>query len=244
MTVSFDQVRRQSFRALDAAGAAAGIDEDSALAVAWLEAAGFAGLRMLADALDATARDERAAPLAQAGARADAFDGEGRSAVFYAPTLCDHVNACASAGTVTQVIAHNMRDPLFVFAAAARFAEAPHEVALIWAGDDGRKVRASVSAKRASIAGEDDADMTTCTPSSAVDLTIAVRGDDGGGNTFPLEIVSADTLRDAVRCALERGLDVDQAAYDRVSVYASGILVPETEDSRLSGAGAGLTDND
>ncbi|MEM7428694.1 MAG: DUF3726 domain-containing protein [Pseudomonadota bacterium] len=40
------------------------------------------------------------------------------------------------------------------------------------------------------------------------------------------------------------GIEADEAAFARVYAYSRKILVPETEESRLSGAGAGLTDND
>lgn len=39
-------------------------------------------------------------------------------------------------------------------------------------------------------------------------------------------------------------IDLSQQAYDRWSALAERLLVPESDASRLSGAGAGLTDND
>ncbi|MEP5151561.1 DUF3726 domain-containing protein [Planktotalea sp.] len=38
--------------------------------------------------------------------------------------------------------------------------------------------------------------------------------------------------------------EVDTAVWDRLNAFAAKMLVPETEASRLAGAGAGLTDND
>ncbi|WP_037969726.1 hypothetical protein [Sulfitobacter noctilucicola] len=39
-------------------------------------------------------------------------------------------------------------------------------------------------------------------------------------------------------------VEIGQSLYDEMQRYAARILVPETAASRLSGAGAGLTDND
>ncbi len=56
MKTSFDEIKRMSFRALDAGRAPAGVDEDSAINTAWLEASGLPGLKLLGDALDLIGR--------------------------------------------------------------------------------------------------------------------------------------------------------------------------------------------
>ncbi|MGI9462334.1 MAG: DUF3726 domain-containing protein [Aestuariivirgaceae bacterium] len=50
--------------------------------------------------------------------------------------------------------------------------------------------------------------------------------------------------RSFVTSAIQDGLDANKAAFDRVYDYSRNILVPQTEASLLTGAGAGLTDND
>ncbi len=47
-----------------------------------------------------------------------------------------------------------------------------------------------------------------------------------------------------VEGAATGGLDVDETAYQALSVLAAQTMVPESRESLLSGAGAGLTDND
>ncbi|MFL5259251.1 MAG: DUF3726 domain-containing protein, partial [Hyphomicrobiales bacterium] len=59
MMVSFDEMRRAAFRALDAGGTPPGVDDESGWACAWLEACGYPGLKMLGEALDDTKRDDR-----------------------------------------------------------------------------------------------------------------------------------------------------------------------------------------
>ena len=59
MIVSFDEVRRVAFRALDGGGAAPGIDDDCGWGCAWLEACGYPGLAMLVEAMEETPRERR-----------------------------------------------------------------------------------------------------------------------------------------------------------------------------------------
>jgi Protein of unknown function (DUF3726) len=86
MIVSFDEVRRVAFRALDAGGAAPGIDDECGWACAWLEAYGYPGLKMLVEALDETPREERR-PAYEPDALG--IDLCNISSVFSAPTLAD-----------------------------------------------------------------------------------------------------------------------------------------------------------
>jgi hypothetical protein len=47
-----------------------------------------------------------------------------------------------------------------------------------------------------------------------------------------------------IAAAIEAGIEVDDEVWRRANAYSRAILVPESEASRLKGAGAGLTDND
>ena len=89
MKTSYDEVRRMAFRALDGARCAAGIDEDSAHGVAWLEAAGLPGLALLADAIDTSEPDARALGLAfeQTGASTLRIEADAVPAPFAPPPL-------------------------------------------------------------------------------------------------------------------------------------------------------------
>jgi phosphatidylserine/phosphatidylglycerophosphate/cardiolipin synthase-like enzyme len=86
MIVSFDEVRRVAFRALDSGGAAPGIDDECGWACAWLEVCGYPGLKMLIEALDETPREER-----RPSYEPDALgiDLHNISCIFSAPTLAD-----------------------------------------------------------------------------------------------------------------------------------------------------------
>ena len=96
MKTSFDEIRRMAFRALDAGRAPQGVDEDSAVITAWLEASGLPGLKLLGDALDTTSPKERHVTLDPQleGAQAR-VDAAGASAVFLGPGLIDLMRCLA-----------------------------------------------------------------------------------------------------------------------------------------------------
>ncbi len=251
MTVSFDQVRRQSVRALDAGGAAPGIDEDSALAIAWLEAARWPGLRILADALDASEREQRGAGLELGVGDPSALDAGGRSAVFFAASAIDHLLGLAARdnGQKASLRVIGLQHPLVLLAAASRFAPAGQAISIEWPDAHGRTFCAVAMAGRAGVFAGQNCAAEDCDTPGVVSAVLGCRPAGGepappGGNENQTTIVDPATLAARIVDAYQNGLNVDPRSYERVSVYASKILVPETEESLLHGAGAGLTDND
>ena len=111
MKIAFDEARRAAFRALDAGGAAPGCDEDCGWACAWLEAAGYPGLKMLVEALDETPRDKRRPSLQ---AVYGIVDLDNVSCVFSAPGLVDMARAEG------RVVLNRVRHGLYVLPFAVR----------------------------------------------------------------------------------------------------------------------------
>ena len=195
MKTSFDEIRKIAFRALDAAGAPPGIDDDAGWACAWLEAAGYPGLRMLADLLDDATRDDLCAGL---DCSTDSvLDAAGRSGVCFGSLLVEFA-ASQDSGIIVRALRHSA----YLVPHAARLAEL---------------------------------DINICVdPAAAAESGVTVRSGD----------CDYKDERARVAGAMQNGLDVDKQAFDRVYAYSRAILVPQTEQSLLSGAGAGLTDND
>src|SRR4051812_25806716 len=185
MIVSFDELRRAAFRALDAAGAAPGVDDESGWACAWLEACGYPGLAMLAEALDETPAEERRPSLAP---DAIGIDLRGVSCVFSAPILVDYARAKG------RVFLRNVRHGLYVLPFTVR------------------------------------ANLGIGCP---VDPAFAIGG-----------IREKNPYAEKLGLAALSGITVEGAAWAKVYALSRGILVPESEESRLKGAGAGLHDND
>ena len=185
MMVSFDEVRRVAFRALDGGGGAPGIDDECGWACAWLEACGYPGLRMLVEAIEETPREGRRPSLE---VDAMGIDLKNVSAIFSAPNIVD---LGAAQG---RVFLRNVRHGLYLL---------PFTV-------------------RANIA-------IGC----PVDPAFAV----GGERT-------KNPYAEKLAAAMAGGLNVDDAIWAKAYALSRAILVPESEASRLKGAGAGLTDND
>ena len=252
MKTSYDEVRRMCYRALDAAGAAAGIDEDSAHAVAWLEAVGMPGLKTLADALDDSDPDSRPAGLALDPAGADRLTvpADGRSCVFFAPSVVDLlIGLCSKTGAgPVSLTLENAAHPLYLIPAATRFCPAGARIRLAWDGDKGSAEAEATRNIVTRLSSETDAPhwqsartIGEITMSYQPAETDDHAGRSDNGSTF---VLHKSAVGDKLATALRDGLSVDDAAYARVAEYAARILVPETEASRESGAGAGLTDND
>ena len=55
---------------------------------------------------------------------------------------------------------------------------------------------------------------------------------------------TGDLYNEKIAAAIEDGIEVDDDVWKEAYARSRQILVPESETSRLTGAGAGLTDND
>jgi len=185
MNVSFDEVRRVAFRALDGGGAAPGIDDDCGWACAWLEACGYPGLQMLVEALEETPREARRPSLET---DAIGLDMKNVSAIFSAPNIVDMAVATG------RVFVRNVRHGLYFLPFTVR------------------------------------ADIGIGCP---VDPSFAIGGER-----------SKNPYSEKLAAAYAQGLKVDDAVWTKAYAFSRAILVPENETSRLTGAGAGLTDND
>ncbi|MGA0281445.1 MAG: hypothetical protein ACO3K9_07130, partial [Paracoccaceae bacterium] len=68
---------------------------------------------------------------------------------------------------------------------------------------------------------------------------------DGLSETGPVDLkVSTISAAQATEPRLQSRIDVPQDIFDRLSALAHKTYAPATEESRLAGAGAGLSDND
>jgi hypothetical protein len=190
MLVAFDEVRKIAFRALDGAGAAPGTDEDGGWACAWLEAAGYPALEMLADLLD---EGDLRSGLDISGGEIDAG---GRSAIIHGALIAEY--AAAIDGRVT---VRNVRHAPFIAAHLSRLS-------------------------RQGVHLRTDSEVV-----GTGDVVI------GPGDGYAQQ-------QSKVAAAIQTGIEVDRSSFDRVYAYSRAILVPQTEASLLTGAGAGLTDND
>ena len=195
MKTSFDDIRKIAFRALDAAGAPPGTDDDGGWACAWLEAAGLPGLEQLADLIEEP--DDCLGTAGLVASDDGVVDAAGQSAITLGGILAE---LAVSRGGGLQV--KNLRHSTYMAAYTHRLSSP---------------------------------DMVLkCAPLQSEPCDVSI----SAGNSSDSE------QADKVAEAFARGLDCADEPYDKVYRFSRRILVPQTEQSLLSGAGAGLTDND
>lgn len=226
MHMSLNETGSLALKAALGAGATHGASEDAAVSVCWLAARGFDGTGLLAAALgrvdagedsygEATCRDGDWAWQADKGARAISAALVGAGATdLVTGKATVHMEACACPGLL---LAH----------AANRAAQTGGGL-LLTAGDDAAGPLRLIACPDGRIDGD-------------VAALVAVR--------VPVA-VSIRSWRDEPAAALHlsadmaSGLELETSIVERLAAFAKRTYVPATEDSRLRGAGAGLTDND
>ena len=239
MIVTLNEVQRTCQKAMSGAGAPAGVDDDAAMAAAWLEGRGLPALSAVAAALDRWAGDASAMALAelppQDGARR--FDAGGRSALFVGGGLLDLAVALAAESTAgSSVEVAGVTDPEFFVPPAVVCARRDRTLRLSWRGPDG-------APRAGALVGPDSGavllgDWRNAAPGGPVQVSIQCAQAGGGQapGALPATLGQAD-LDARLSEALAAGLSVDDRVWARLSAYAARRLVPSSSESRARGAG-------
>ncbi len=239
MIVTLNEVQRTCQKAMSSAGAPAGVDDDAAMAAAWLEGRGLPALSAVAAALDRWAGDASAMALAElppaAGTRR--FDAGGRSALFVGGGLLDLAVALAAETTAgSSVEVAGVTDPEFFVPPAVVCARRDRTLRLSWRGPDG-------APRAGALVGPDSGavllgDWRNAAPGGPVQVSIQCAQAGGGQapGALPATLGQAD-LDARLSEALAAGLSVDDRVWARLSAYAARRLVPSSSESRARGAG-------
>jgi hypothetical protein len=211
MRVSQFEIHRLVQRALEGSGAPYGVDRDGARAVAWLEARGLPGLRLLL--ADLPGLDGRFQGLRLDGREVDAA---GVSAIAYGSAVID------LARTRPSLILRRCRSPLFVLPAAM---DVPG-MTLKW-----RQAAGEVFCRDARIHGSEAA-LLDATPTDVEIRTGAAAPAD------PAFLDPAGLARRYER-ALAQGVEVEAEIWRRIDAVAARVQVPASAESRRKGAGGG-----
>lgn len=244
MIVTLNEVQRTCQKAMSSAGAPAGVDDDAAMAAAWLEGRGLPALGAVAAALDRWAGDASAMELAELppedGARR--FDAGGRSALFVGGGLIDLAVAMAAETTaVSGVEVAGVTDPRFFLPPAVVCARRDRTLRLSWKRPDGApRAGALVGPDRAAVLL---GDWWNAAPGGSFQVSIqcgqAGGGQAGGGQApgAPPATLGPADLDARLAEVLAAGLNVDDGVWTRLSAYAARTLVPSSPESRARGAG-------
>ncbi len=243
MIVTLNEVQRTCQKAMSGAGAPAGVDDDAAMAAAWLEGRALPALGAVAAALDRWAGAASAMALAelppQDGARR--FDAGGRSALFVGAGLIDLAVAMAAETTaettaVSSVEVAGVTDPRLFVPPAIVCARRDRTLRLSWRGPDGTPCAGA-------LVGPDSGavllgDWGNAAPGGRFQVSIQCAQAGGGQAPGGLPATLGQAELDArLSAALAAGLGVDEGVWTRLSAYAARVLVPSSPESRARGAG-------
>ncbi|MCH9000447.1 MAG: DUF3726 domain-containing protein [Proteobacteria bacterium] len=248
MIVTLNEVQRTCQKAMSGAGAPAGVDDDAAMAAAWLEGRGLPVLGAVAAALDRWAGDASAMELAElppeGGARR--FDAGGRSALFVGAGLIDLAVAMAAETTaettaLSSVEVAGVTDPRFFLPPAVVCARRDRTLRLSWAHPDGAPCAGALVGPDSG--GPDSGavllgDWRNPAPGGSFQVSIQC-GQAGGSpppGALPATLGPAD-LDARLAEVLAAGLSVDDRVWTRLAAYGARTLVPSSPESRARGAG-------
>ncbi len=228
MHLSISEIDSNLVKAVLGAGLPLGLGEEAGRAARDLAGQGVDGLAAFADALDALDSGRSTGfqiDPAMEGAFLPAEEGLSLSALRAGPSACDLLVAGARSGKSHAAIALTAVDAPMVILSQALVASSEIETAIVvrW-----RDLEGLCQAGRLKITG---GGLEDCLAAGPADLAMTL--------SEPKESVP-----EAASDALANGLSVDAETWRRIYAYANRQLVPATEASRLTGAGAGLTDND
>ena len=245
MIVTWNELQRTCQKAFRALGVPAGADDESSLAVLWLQARGFDALTPLDAALSAL---ERATPqpLRVVGCTdgRHVLDAGGQPSVSVASDAIDFAVArVVENASRPEVLLTGIEGAILVAGAMAQRPGSGRCSRVEWREDAGqfRLDMASDGACRLSLASFDAERSRPGLGRRSV--RIAVDGPDGSrwmtcGPCWRIEADETELDRRATR-SVTRGIDIPDALWTRLLVFAKRTQVPATHASRERGAGGG-----
>lgn len=249
MIVSLNEIAATSAKAAVGCGYGVGIGDEMGFAVRWLCRRELPGLAVILAALE----EHGGSPPPVDASVSDGGTGDHRlvasssggplPAAAVAPSLIELV--LADRPDFRPVRVARLTHPLLLVPFAARAAVAggggmvvgwssAEGSVLVEARDRGARIRAAT--------------RSALTSPVALDVVVAVSNQEADPSRTPDDelpiAVSAADLRAASERSVAGGCSVDDAHWERLRRLAWRTYVPVSDESRLRGAGAGLTDND
>ncbi|MFS4583511.1 DUF3726 domain-containing protein [Phaeobacter sp. C3_T13_0] len=216
MSHSLNEIEAMSKRAARGAGLSWGLAEEAAKGTRWLSSFGFPGTEMLANLLDMNDRIP-SIDVSPVSLRAEIWHAPARrmSPLIAGAALSDCAVRLLERGTITM---ENVSIPLlavpFMGGAALRLGR---PVAAEWDG-----ARVATDGKRLCVQGSSDVLRTRQTERMVFSAPADMTGQ----------------LEPVMRA------NVSEESWEQLGKFAHRTFAPATEESRLRGAGAGLSDND
>lgn len=245
MKVSLNEVQRVCEKAACGAGAAPGVDSDCGTIAAWLQSRELPGIEIVARALGERIEHGDAPALAcqeRAGRTQYAGLG-GRSLLLLSGALVDLVAAQARREPVVSSVLeiHDARAPLSLLAMAASLSGV--SMTLRW----GRTLSEISAAAQIEAPGQ--VTLFGETWQAVEDAGTVCLSIEGCTERLPKPsnlppLLASGALAERHQRAIDLGLEVPDEPWHRLEQLAARTLVPATEESRVRGAGAQVSDNE
>jgi hypothetical protein len=216
MIVSLNEVESLSLKAARGAGMSWGLAEEAAHAARWLAACGWAWDRSLVALLER--REQIAAPMLTGHDIRSSREGFAICPIHAGAAMADLLHVDES------VTLYDLLSPIWLVPFAYRRIAEHRSVELTWIG--GVCSISVVGVVGAEALGTQDAPLGW--------IRVELKTD----------ISSPDVARPFTLPAIPAGIQADPAAWAALEQWAARTYVPASLQSRLAGAGAGLSDND
>lgn len=245
MRLSVSEVQVMCQRAAVGAGLPVGLGEDGAAAAAWLVTTGLDGVEVFRRALDGLMAGTAVA------VTPEVHDHEHRlvpvdvrrhsSALYAGPAISDRILVHGEGSRIARLVLPTVDEPLLVFACAmitVRRTTAP--VTIQRQGHGSQQGYQARNLDHAwSLWGETAESLDAPGPADVI-VALGSRAEEPG----LLRLLTAADIEDAARQCYDHGVGVTADAYEWLVFHGRKILVADSHQSRLAGAGAGLSDND
>ncbi len=248
MHVSMIELKAALRRCFEASGYFVGNYEDAANMILWLEKHGLNGLGELDRAISFIQqdRDKSLSRVIYEDNTSAIIDTNGRSALNCIAASVDLAHAKALECGIATVTVHNCHNRMFVLKALTDCGRRGISAAAYW--QNGSKVvsehtvaikagdrypsYSEASTNLEAAAGEKQALTIIC--SSRVDLTTSLQQSKGNSNS---RYVSALQVAKNKEYSVDHGIEIDEALWTEINKIGEGILVENTERSRMGAGG-------
>lgn len=235
MIVSLGEIAETAKKATSGCGHCFGIAEEMAYAMRWLCERGFRGAEKLMHALEQFKAVEFELTTRANELQITGKTGDPVPALALAPSIADLL--IAHRDTRKIVIVRALAHPLLLVPFLARAANFGQAVSAHYKTIDANSVVINCNDEGTQVFAPDALTLIQARADHVMCRWDAMRTD------IPV-LRTRHQLRDHRKATIDSGYTISDAVWKKLQTFAHNTYVPSSKESRLTGAGAGLTDND
>jgi len=251
MHISMNELKASLRRCFEASGYFVGNYEDAANMILWLEKHGLNGLGELQRALDFIEidNDKPLSTVVYEDSTSAIIDSHGRSALNCIAASVDLAHAKALEVGIATVTVHNCHNRMFILKALTDCGRRGISVTAYWQNGSTTVTEHTAAIKAGarypsyseattnlspSEGDERERQALTIICSSRVDLTSSLQRSEGNRNA---RHISAEQVALNKEHSVDHGIDIDLALWERINKIGDGVLVENSERSRMGAGG-------